>query len=75
MTHLDRYYADRDRVTNRTPQLTILGDWCETCAGRGDPRPVRFPHTVAPDGLAHYRCHRCCTRWTCWWALERGEAS
>lgn len=48
----------------------VLGDWCDRCADAGDPNPVRFPHRVERDGVAHYHCDRCGSDWTCWWAID-----
>ncbi|MGI8753978.1 MAG: hypothetical protein ACR2MN_17020 [Acidimicrobiales bacterium] len=51
-----------------------LGDWCDACADDDDVDPVRFPRMIFGE-MAVYICHRCGHRWTCWWALDTGEAA
>lgn len=45
-----------------------LGDYCESCLLAGDEHPIRFPHRLASDGRAEYRC-RCGAEWLCSWHL------
>jgi hypothetical protein len=47
--------------------VSMLGDWCDRCADRGDEDPVRFPFAVDEEGTAAYRCQWCGHFWTCWW--------
>ncbi|MHB1928973.1 MAG: hypothetical protein ACYCUG_06055 [Acidimicrobiales bacterium] len=51
------------------------GDWCATCADRGDPSPVRYPASVdVVGGRAAYECRRCGACWNCGWAFDADPA-